>query len=144
VGDGKDPEHSREVAKLCFDFFKHFTTIATAATLVELALFEQLQFDTVVAIIIVICSALTVVVSIAGMLFVSIRAGVEGVFLREKDKVFTHMILPSVMFLIGINRFASGAAYSYAGWVLAIVVLGRIPAIGVPAGLYLRRLFEHR
>jgi hypothetical protein len=38
-------EHNREVAKLYFEFFKHFTTIVTAVVLIEITFYQQFSLS---------------------------------------------------------------------------------------------------
>ncbi len=41
MGDDRGGDRDWESLKLCFEFFKHFTTLATAAGLVFIALFRE-------------------------------------------------------------------------------------------------------
>lgn len=45
VAEDRIYEHNREVSKLCFEYFKHFTTITTAAALLELTLYQYFQLS---------------------------------------------------------------------------------------------------
>ena len=45
MNDEKDEEHYREVSKLCFEYCKHLTTLASEAALVEIGLYQQFHFS---------------------------------------------------------------------------------------------------
>ncbi len=110
MADGRYEEHDREVARLCFEYFKHFTTISTAAALVELALYQQFEVTSRVAVAGVVMLALTLLLSVVGMLVVPLRADQEGSFSVAGTGIFALMIFTAIFFVSGAVAFGVAAA----------------------------------
>jgi hypothetical protein len=126
IPDIDTKDHNKEVAKLCFEFFKHFTTIATAAALVELAVYERLSLaSTLPAIIGVFASGLTLVLSIIGMLLLPIQAGTRGEFPPFSGVVENLLLGTGLIFFGGIGLFAYAAITNNSStlvWVISGII----------------------
>jgi hypothetical protein len=70
----RQDDHNREVAKLYFEYFKHFTTVSTAVALVELVLYQAFALTLKTLIAGVDTLTLTLLLSIAGMIGVLLNA----------------------------------------------------------------------
>lgn len=106
--------HNLEILKLCFDYFKHLTTLTTAAALVELALYEQLTLSMQSAILGVGTLGLTLLLCIIGMARVSVGPTSTGEFLRSGRgfrglMVRALMVSTALFFVFGVMAFALAA-----------------------------------
>ena len=106
-------EEAREASKQCFEYFKHFTTITTAAALVELALYNQLAFNTVSARLGVVLGvgalAMTLLLCVAGLGLLSVGTALRGEFL-EIGRFFRGLMASTAsFFLFGVVIFAFAA-----------------------------------
>jgi hypothetical protein len=99
-------EQATEISKLGFEYFKHFTTITTAAALVELALYRQLGLNSSSALLGVGMLGLTLVLCIIGLVHLSVSAAKEGEFLPIGRQLGRLMISAAWFFLFGIVIFA--------------------------------------
>jgi hypothetical protein len=61
-----EAEHNREVSKMCFEYFKHFTTVSTAAALVELALCQHFDLDLETILLALFLLGAALVISVSG------------------------------------------------------------------------------
>jgi len=109
VTDNSKEEHNREVSKLCLEYFKHLTTIATAAALVELGLYQQLGLTTVSALVGVGTLGLTLSLCILGMVLVPTRAAAQGDFSESGRSYLRLLAGTAVLFLFGVVTFAVAA-----------------------------------
>jgi len=103
-------EEAREVSKQCFEYFKHFTTITTAAALVELALYNQLAVNTASARIGVVLGvgalAITLLLCVAGLGLLSVGTALTGEFLEIGRFFRGLMVSTASFFLFGVVIFA--------------------------------------
>jgi hypothetical protein len=99
-------EHKREVSKLCFEFFKHFTTISATAAAIELTLYQLFQLDSKVAIAGIVMLAVTLGLSVWGMLAVVFNAGTDEEFPGLSEKPFALMGITALLFGSGVLLFA--------------------------------------
>jgi hypothetical protein len=105
VADDRKYEHNREVAKLCFEYFKHFTSISTAAALIELTLFQYFQLSLTLTVVGLVFLATTLVMSVLGMFVLPSRAGRRGAFPELRGYVRVLMVLIAFLFILGIFLF---------------------------------------
>ncbi len=95
-----------------FEYCKHFTTLTTAAALVEIAIYQHFDIYSVVAILGIGVLGVALMLSVAGMLFLPIRAAERNRF-AQKDTLSPMaalMILIGTLFVLGIVAFAMAAA----------------------------------
>jgi hypothetical protein len=64
----EDPQDHREWQKLLFDFYKHFTTLSLAATLVLLAIYQEDVLKGKVLVGVAVCFALSTLLSLFGLI----------------------------------------------------------------------------
>lgn len=102
-------EQSTEISKLSFDYFKHFTTITTAAALVELALYQQLGLNKRSALLGVSMLGLTLVLCIIGLVRLSVGAAAKGTFSPIGRRLRGLMVSTAWFFLSGVGIFALAA-----------------------------------
>ena len=100
--EAQDPE----VSKLCFEYFKHFTTVTTAAALVEIALYEQLGFTRASAVLGVSISGLSLLLCIVGLVVLSVGTAAKGEILPIGLFVRSLMVGTACFFLLGVTIFA--------------------------------------
>jgi hypothetical protein len=106
----KKDEHSREAAKLCFEFFKHFTTIATAVALVELALVQwQFELRSGQVVVGVVLSGITLLLSIVGMASLALRAAVINEVPETGVGTYLLILFTAAVFFTGIFMFVVAA-----------------------------------
>jgi hypothetical protein len=132
----KQEEHNRDVSKLFFEYFKHFTTLTTATAVVEVALYEHLGVDTIVLIVGLLMLGMTLGFSLAGMYFVPTRMSVQRTVLQEDSLSFTQvlMFVTGFFFVVALWAFIAGAVGIGAAWA---AVIGSAIAFGA-TGLLLR------
>jgi hypothetical protein len=103
-------EEATEISKQCFDYFKHFTTITTAAALVELALYNQFAINTQSARIGVIFGvaalAMTLLLCVTGLGLLSVGTALKGEFLEIGRFFRILMASTATFFLFGVVSFA--------------------------------------
>ncbi len=99
----------REATKLCFDFFKHFTTISTTVALVELALVQFFELDSDIAGFGLVASRLTLLLSILGMLVVAIPAAATDEIPETGPGTYILMFFTALLFFTGFLTFALAA-----------------------------------
>ena len=110
MADERKREHNREVLKLCFEYFKHFTTISTAAALIELTLYQLFELTSRVAVGGLIVSGITVILSIAGMSSLSVGAALEeDEFPEVGGRIIALMFFTALSFVAGLLVFADVA-----------------------------------
>jgi len=102
-------EQVTEISKLSFEYFKHFMTIATAAALVELALYQQLGLNESAALLGVSLLGLTLVLCIIGLVRLSVGAATKGEFSPVGRQLKRLMVSTALFFLSGIVIFALAA-----------------------------------
>jgi hypothetical protein len=66
----EDPQDHREWQKLLFDFYKHFTTLSLAASLVLLAIYQQDVIKGKVLVAVAVCFAISTLLSLYGLIFI--------------------------------------------------------------------------
>jgi hypothetical protein len=110
VAEDKRNEHNREAAKLCFEFFKHFTTITTAVALVELTLVQQFELTSDVVGWGLVLSGITLLLSIGGMFSVALPAAVNDELPETGFGTFLLMLVTALLFFFGLLVFAFAAA----------------------------------
>lgn len=110
-----EDENFREVSKMSFEFFKHFTTIATAAALIELAVYQQFQLDGKRVIVGVVMLGLTLLLSIMGMLYIPLRANEKGELPKGGVYQALLMLATADLFVLGIAHFAYFTAFPDTG-----------------------------
>jgi excisionase family DNA binding protein len=98
-----------EISKLCFEYFKHFTTIATAAALLELALYQQLALNRVSAVLGVGMLGLTLLLCIIGLVPLTVGSAMNGQFLQIGLRLRIGMISTAFSFLLGVMIFGLAA-----------------------------------
>ena len=98
-----------EISKLCFEYFKHFTTITTAAALVELGLYEHLALYTESAIWGVSTLGLTLCLCVIGLVRLSIGTAIKGKFLPIGWLLKSLMVSTASLFLLGVMVFVLAA-----------------------------------
>jgi hypothetical protein len=102
-------EQATEISKLCFEYFKHFTTITTAAVLVELALYQQLGLSRASAILGVGTLGVTLWLCIRGLVRLSVGTATSGNFLPIDRWMKRRMVSTAWFFLLGVVTFALAA-----------------------------------
>jgi len=102
-------EEADEISKLVFEFFKHFTTLTTAAALVELALYQQLALTKASALLGIGALGLTLLLCIVGLVLLSIGTAIKGAFLRIGRLFRGLMVSTASLFLFGVVIFALAA-----------------------------------
>jgi len=105
-------EQDAEISKLCFEYFKHFTTITTAAALVELALYQQLGLSRASAILGVSTLSVTLWLCIRGLVRLSVGTATSGDFLPIDQRMKRRMASTAWFFLLGVVTFALAAVNS--------------------------------
>ena len=103
-------EHSREAAKLCFEFFKHFTTITTAVALVELTLVQLFELSSNLVSFGLVASGITLFLSIWGMVSLALTAAVDNELPETGFGTSLLIGFSAFTFLIGVVMFALIAA----------------------------------
>jgi hypothetical protein len=103
-------EEATEISKQCFEYFKHFTTITTAAALVELALYNQLALNTAYArfgvVFGVAALAVTLLLCVSGLGLLSVGSALKGEFL-EIGRFFRILMAGTASFFVfGVVLFA--------------------------------------
>jgi hypothetical protein len=83
------------MSKMCFEYFKHLTTLSTAAALVEITRYQQVGIDLVTLISSLITQGLVLLVSLGGWLLCLCEAEYRGVFARY------HPYLGTSSYIIG-------------------------------------------
>jgi len=133
-------EHNRDVSKLCFEYFKHFTTLTTATAVVEVTLYEYLGVDTIVLIVGLLMLGVTLGFSLAGMYFVPARMSVQRTVLQEDSLSFTRVLMSvtGFFFAVALWAFIAGAVGIGAAWA---AVIGSAIAFGA-TGLLLRTVLH--
>jgi hypothetical protein len=103
-------EETTEISKQCFEYFKHFTTITTAAALVELALYNQFAINTQAArfgvIFGVAALATTLLLCVTGLGLLSVGTALKGEFLKIGRFFRVLMASTATFFLFGVVLFA--------------------------------------
>ncbi len=135
-------EHNRDVSKLCFEYFKHFTTLTTASALVEVALYQHLGVDPIVLIVGLLMLGVTLGFSLAGMYFVPARMSVQRTVLQEDSLSFTRVLMSvtGFFFAVALWAFIAGAVGIGAAWA---AVIGSAIAFGA-TGVFLRTVLHQR
>jgi predicted membrane channel-forming protein YqfA (hemolysin III family) len=95
-------KHNLEVSKLCFEFFKHLTTVATVASLIEVALYQHLGLTMM---------GVSLLLSLVGMFLIPARAGEEKEFLQDSTLGWVRVLMFFTVFLfaIGLSVFITSA-----------------------------------
>ena len=110
VADNRKNEHDREAAKLCFEFFKHFTTLTTAVALVGLALVQRFELRLDTAGVGIVVLGITLLLSIWGMLSVAIPAVINDELPKMGVTTYIIMAFTAALFLFGVVMFAVSTA----------------------------------
>ena len=108
MAENRNDVPDREAAKLCFEFFKHFTTVSTTVALVELALVQFFELDSFIAGIGLVTSGITLLLSIFGMLSVAMPTALTDEIPKTGFGTYILMLITALMFLAGILTFAWG------------------------------------
>ena len=130
MDDYEKEEHYREVSKMYFEYCKHFSTLITAAALIEITIYQQFDISPVVAVSSIVVLSIALVFSVSGIFLLPLRASINGKF-SHKDTVTTVGALMAViafLFVIGIFAFAI-AAVGIPAW--AGLGLGSILGLGI-------------
>jgi len=98
-----------EISKLCFEYFKHFTTIATAAALLELVLYRQLDLNTASAVLGVGLLGLTLLLCLLSLVPLSIGTARNGELLRIGRLFRFGMMSTAGTYFLGLVIFALAA-----------------------------------
>ncbi len=97
------------MSKLCFECFKHFTTVSTAAALIVLALYQQFGISEAGIVISFGNLGASLLLPLIGMVYVPVRAGGDTQFLRSRSLFWVCFLLLLAAWLLfnGIITFAT-------------------------------------
>lgn len=107
MADNRKDEHNREATKLCFEFFKHFSTLSITVALVEIALVQFFELDSKTAVVSSIASGVTLLSSIVGMLIVAIPASLDDEVPKTGSYTYILMFITAFAFFFGLLGFAT-------------------------------------
>jgi hypothetical protein len=137
MAEKSNEEHNRELSKLYFDYFKHLTTINTAAAAAELALSEYLQLSGIAVIAGLGVLVLNLLLSIWGMLLVPTYADTWGRKVPEGNGLLKGLrVGTAVLFFDGVAIFAFYANLD--PWVAGPLTVFLLVVTGPFAGLLSR------
>lgn len=104
----RDQEHDWEALKLYFEFFKHFTTLATAVALIVLAMFRGFDLSTKAAVFGLSMMGATLFLSLIGMLTAVVRADKHAPLgVRPGYPTSLLVVLVVSLFFVGVLTFTS-------------------------------------
>jgi hypothetical protein len=134
-----EAEHNREVSNMCFEYFKHFTTVSTAAALVELALCQHFDLDLETILLALFLLGAALVISVSGMFFIPFRAGVGTTFSHSGTLNIVHQLMFITAFLLVTNFIAfTVGTFDISGlWLVPFLILSVL--LGVGMAVFYRR-----
>ena len=109
----QEEEYSREVAKLHFEFFKHFATISTATAVIVLALAAQQTLSLRTVVVGLASLGTTLIISVLGMFYVPAKAAKRRQFKGSGGSLIY------ILFSLTVGSFIFGIAW----YVISVVLL---------------------
>ena len=93
-----------EFIKLCFEFFKHLTTLSTAGALVVLAVYRELAFEAVLLAITLALFGVTILISVLSMMTCTTYFSPSD--FRPSERVWGWLMFgASASFITGVESF---------------------------------------